>query len=584
MLYNFNSNGTKCPHPTAQEPTTLELLASRGIFPVKTHTQHPKDYYQFLCPLPGHANDRNPSFYVHQDGIRWKCFVCGLGGRQGTLIRLLGSEPIARTPKPPKPAKKATKKEQTINGCTLAQLAAAKNLPIEFLRSLGWHDTIYQGKPAVAIPWPGGTHYRVNLEDKPKYFWKKGSHVSILGLERLEAVRRGGWVLFIEGETDYAAGLLMGLPVIALPGASTFKDEWALQFQGCQIYVWHEPDRGGETFVKTLDQVFYGVQVIKAPAGVKDLCDLHDQAGEGARRFFEELKSEARLWRQIDSPKNVTDKVSNNNTLYLNRDITPKSQLWEDAKGYFPLPAGIKPWTISRGMYNHADGKGLIVEFPSNSWVNAANAQLKRQRLFFNMLPRLNGPQIYMMKVAVDDWSDQSHGAVKQRISRAIAKAGEDTDYGWCWFNNALERGYYLYLTSAPGVSGFQPFEDDIELVLVDGLRAIHPPRRGEETDGRFRPYGGSSNWISRVDGTGEKDREKWQIVAVSDAPADYVQAEAECVAADIPYEYARPYWRQQIGLGLEITLPFEDFMQLCISLGHHPTQAGRLELVGNTD
>jgi hypothetical protein len=125
----------------------------------------------------------------------------------------------------------------------------------------------------------------------------------------------------------------------------------------------------------------------------------------------------------------------------------------------------------------------------------------------------------------------------------------------------------------------------DETYVKVNGkwLWAIHPPRRGEETDGRFRPYGGSSNWISRVDGTGERDRGKWQIVAVSDTPADYTQVEAECVVAGIQYEYARPHWRQQIGSGLEITLPFEDFMELCVSLGQSPTQAGRVGLAGGT-
>jgi hypothetical protein len=61
VLFNSTLSSTNVPHQA--KPTTLEMLASRGIYPVKTDPQHPKDYYQFHCPLPGHADDHNPSFY-----------------------------------------------------------------------------------------------------------------------------------------------------------------------------------------------------------------------------------------------------------------------------------------------------------------------------------------------------------------------------------------------------------------------------------------------------------------------------------------------------------------------------------------
>jgi hypothetical protein len=130
-------------------------------------------------------------------------------------------------------------------------------------------------------------------------------------------------------------------------------------------------------------------------------------------------------------------------------------------------------------------------------------------------------------------------------------------------------------------VSGFEPFEGDVEPVLVDALKAIHPP---EEDSGKFHPYGGSDNWTTKVDSTGEKDREKWDIVGAGDGPDDFIQIEAECVVSGIPYEYVRPYWRQQVGLGLEMKMPFEEFMQFCVSLGYHPTQAGRSVLVADPD
>jgi hypothetical protein len=247
-------------------------------------------------------------------------------------LELLDGQPITPRPKTPAPKQK---KGTPFTGCTLAELAKAKNLPIEHLRALGWRDVAYGRITAVAIPWPGGTHYRVNLDQKPKYVWNKGEKVSILGIERLEEIRRGGWVLFVEGDTDYAAGSAMGLPVVALPGASTWNDEWAFQFQGCHIYAFQEPGKGGETFVKSLGESFWQVRIIEPPDGIKDLCDLHDQAGAGAHELFEELKAEARPWRDINpKPKtprsetpeepeveNVPDIDNKNKPLIYRRDL-----------------------------------------------------------------------------------------------------------------------------------------------------------------------------------------------------------------------------------------------------------------------
>jgi hypothetical protein len=120
------------------------------------------------------------------------------------------------------------------------------------------------------------------------------------------------------------------------------------------------------------------------------------------------------------------------------------------------------------------------------------------------------------MKVPVDDWTDKLHKTISRRIARTMKKAGE-TDPGWAWFNNALDRGYYIYLTSTPKVSGFTPLDGDVEPVLVDALKAIHPPE--EEYAGRFRPYGGSDNWTARVETTGEEDKDRCRLVAVRDGP-----------------------------------------------------------------
>ena len=557
-----------------ESKTSLELLADRGIYPTKENTRSLKDRYTFHCPLPGHSDDRNPSFLIHGDGIRWKCFVCGLGGGPAKLLEVLGGDAIPRMPQLPKSPKPVTKRQGRPAGCTLQQLAEAKGLPLELLQGMGWRDTSWYSTPAVGILYSDGAlRYRVGLTGKSRFRWQAGATPGLYGVERL--TKQDRFALGVEGESAVAACTFLGIPAAGVPGAGAWKPEWAQLLDGRDVVLWMEPDKGGQTLADTMSRDIPGLRVIEAPPDIKDICELLDQAGAGARDMLWELVSEAQPYYQTtEQEDDVPDRERVNKSPFPIRDTRLRSQLWEAAQEYFPVHG--KPWTVARAMYNHSEGKGLVAEFPSNTWRTPANAQLKRQRLFFNMLPRMNGPQLYMLKAPCDDWTDKAHEAVKKRIRRAILKAGDEADYGWCWFDNAVARGYILYLTSVPDVPGFVP-APDVEATLVDALKAIHPPR--DEEPGRFRPYGGSSNWTARVEGTGEKDQDRWSIVAVSDSPADFVQFEAEAIAASIRYEYTKPYWRQQIGMGLEVEMPFEEFMQVCTSLNYSPTQAGRLGL-----
>ena len=43
------------------------------------------------------------------------------------------------------------------------------------------------------------------------------------------------------------------------------------------------------------------------------------------------------------------------------------------------------------------------------------------------------------------------------------------------WFDNALDRGYILYLTDVPGLAGFEPVED-ARPVLIDALNSFILP------------------------------------------------------------------------------------------------------------
>jgi hypothetical protein len=196
------------------------------------------------------------------------------------------------------------------------------------------------------------------------------------------------------------------------------------------------------------------------------------------------------------------------------------------------------------------------------------------------MLPRINGRQLYAHRRAADDWSDKAHEALEKRIERAIKKA-DDPKLGRLWFNNALKRGYYLYLTNVPGLPEFEPVED-VEATLVDALKAIDPPASG--APGRFRPYGGSNNWTSKVENTGEEDRDEWEVLAVADKETDFVQIEVECIASGAEYEFVKPFWRSQVGDGLKSKMPLDEAVRMASVLGYHLTKRGRAILNGSKE
>jgi hypothetical protein len=600
MLFNYTPPIVTIPTAPI-DSTTLEFLALRGIYPATEHPHSVKDRYSFHCPLQGHPNDTHPSFSVHSDGIRWKCFPCGMGGGPAKLIELLGSEPNARTPKLSKPLKKPTKEaEEPLQGCTLPQLAEAKGLPIEHLRNLGWYDSEWKYKlngywttcPSVAMPYPNAIQHRVGLTDKKNRFrWQVGFEASakeLYGAEWLRAIDKT--VLVVEGTTDVAAALLLRVPVVGLPGTGTWSRKtgpiWAKELESRDVVLWQEPGEAGQKLVDSVAQDVPDLRVIQAPPGIKDICELLDQAGSGAGDILRELIDEAQLYYEfLPGKTHVTPTVTGILGLCnLMGDRRERSALWKSVEEIFPMPDGIKPWTRGAIVFNRRLNRPIAVDFIGNTWRNEANAQHKRRCLMYNLLPRLNYRDLYVLRVPVDDWSEQTHQTLKQRIHRAMAK-DKTVQSGWVWFDTALRRGCYTYLSNLPDLPGFDPVED-VESLLVDCLKSITPPDKA--STGRFRPYGGSKSWTTKIESTGEDDRDVCDVIAISNGPTDFVQLEAECIASGIRYWSTRPYWRGQVGSGLEMNMGFDEAVKLASDLGYHLTKHGRVgamnvnELVGS--
>lgn len=168
---------------------------------------------------------------------------------------------------------------------TVAMLAKAKLLPVEFLRELGLSDLPRGG---VGIPYLGPTgeeiavKRRTALKAADGSYWPTGKPLAAYGLWRLDLAAKAGFLILVEGESDCWALWRHGLPALGLPGASTAKTLLREHVETVEsVYIHREPDKGGATFVRgasdRLAALGYTGKAfeLRMPSGVKDPADLH---------------------------------------------------------------------------------------------------------------------------------------------------------------------------------------------------------------------------------------------------------------------------------------------------------------------
>jgi hypothetical protein len=164
-------------------------------------------------------------------------------------------------------------------GCTLDAYAAAKGLPVEFLRLLGIDEIRFQGAPAVRLPYldpyghPACTRFRVSLNGDLRVRTKAGDRHCLYGLNRLGLARELGYVLLVEGESDAQTLWHAGRPALGLPGANGWnEDSDAAHLNEIgTVYVFVEADRGGEAILSWL-----GASSIRERARLVVLDDAKD--------------------------------------------------------------------------------------------------------------------------------------------------------------------------------------------------------------------------------------------------------------------------------------------------------------------
>jgi hypothetical protein len=222
--------------------------------------------YKALCPA---HDDHEPSLSVNEgeDGrVLVKCFagcktedvVAALGLEMGDLFE-------RRNGHKKEFSSTSSKTSATVQFCNLETYADAKGLSVEFLKKEGLRDQKYQGLPAVRISYRGAegaeeaVRFRTALERSEggddRFRWRTGSKARLYGLWRLQGIRKAGYVVLVEGESDAQTLWYHGIAALGIPGASNWKPEFAEHLEDVEkIYAIIEPDKGGDTLRQALSE------------------------------------------------------------------------------------------------------------------------------------------------------------------------------------------------------------------------------------------------------------------------------------------------------------------------------------------
>ncbi len=255
-----------------------------------------------LCPA---HEDRQPSLSIGEGADGKALLKCHAGCTVTDVLDAIGlsktdlfSEGGRGAPLQPEPV--ATDQPA---GLTAEQYATEKRLPIEFLSTLGVETVYRSGVPTVKIPYldEQGEEYRVRSRKAGSSFsWRSGDKKPLIPYGVwLPQVRTGtaGEVVIVEGESDAQTLWLHDIPALGVPGASTWKHESEKYLDGFEtIYLFVEPDQGGETLLKSLagssmkDRIFV---ITTGKSGYKDPSDMHVADQYGFLGRFRDLMADA---------------------------------------------------------------------------------------------------------------------------------------------------------------------------------------------------------------------------------------------------------------------------------------------------
>lgn len=255
-----------------------------------------------VCPF---HDDKKESFSANLKDGRWYCFAEGRGGNFTTFYaelngistdeaykQILDKYGALKEPEPPKQKEKAPGTESY----TLEEYAFSKRLPIEFLKETCRASTGKDRDKKSFLKLPYFNEEKTDPIFRKRYAhkefrwsWGSSGKLILYGDWRLPEIRKAGWVVLVEGESDTQTMWYLKFPALGVPGASNFKAKMVPKLQDLRLYIHVEPDKGGETFLQKITQVLREGEFLGEvytwsckSFGVKDPSQLFLDKGAGS--------------------------------------------------------------------------------------------------------------------------------------------------------------------------------------------------------------------------------------------------------------------------------------------------------------
>lgn len=254
-----------------------------------------------VCPF---HNDKKESFSANLKDGRWYCFAEGRGGNFTTFYaelngistdeaykQILDKYGALKEPEAPK------KKEEAPgpDSYTLEEYAFSKRLPVDFLKETCGASTGKDKNKKTFLKLPYFNEEKTDPIFRKRYAhkefrwsWGSSGKLILYGDWRLPEIRKAGWAVLVEGESDTQTMWYLKFPALGVPGASNFKAKMVPKLQDLKLYIHVEPDKGGETFLQKVTQVLREAEFIGEVYtwsckgfGVKDPSQLFLEKGAG---------------------------------------------------------------------------------------------------------------------------------------------------------------------------------------------------------------------------------------------------------------------------------------------------------------
>lgn len=204
------------------------------------------------CPFPDHQ-DEHPSFNVNKFTGQYSCYGCGRKGNGiAFLMEMYGISSYEALKKLYDYANLELPSSAPNRLSIMESYCAEKKLSLNLLKDLG----ITENEGTLIIPYKDKNNILIRNRHRSngslKHSWgpSLGRPIDLYGLWLLSNYS-DDFIILVEGESDTQTLLFNDFPCLGVPGASSFKPEWVEHISHFkQIYLFVEPDKGGELFSK----------------------------------------------------------------------------------------------------------------------------------------------------------------------------------------------------------------------------------------------------------------------------------------------------------------------------------------------